>query len=57
MGAAALAFAMSAPGLAGTAETMEKECLTQLDMPPAACTCIGERAEAELAPKLSSRRS
>jgi hypothetical protein len=51
-GAATLVFAATAPGLAGTAETMEKECLAQLNMPPAACTCIGERAESERAPKV-----
>jgi hypothetical protein len=52
LAAAALAFAATAPGLAGAAATMEKECLAQLNMPPSACACIGERAESELGPKL-----
>jgi hypothetical protein len=37
-----------APAAAGPADTIEAECLAQLNMPPAACRCIGERAVSEL---------
>lgn len=33
---------------AGTAETLEAECKTQLGLSDSACTCIGAKAEAEL---------
>ena len=36
---------------AGTAETLEAECHLQLKLSDSGCTCMGQRAEAELNPK------
>jgi len=36
---------------AGTAETAKAECLKQLGLPAAVCTCIGDRSEKDLNPK------
>ena len=36
---------------AGTAETLETQCHAQLKLTDSACSCIGERGEAELNPK------
>lgn len=48
---AGVMLATAGAAFAGTAETMNSECLSQLNMPASACACIGERAEAELSPK------
>lgn len=39
---------MGSAAFAGTAETLEAECKTQLGLSDSACTCIGTKAEAEL---------
>lgn len=44
----ALLVFFASTAYAGTADTLRQECMTQLNMPPDACACIGMMAEAEL---------
>lgn len=51
LGAAAIVSILGlGQALAGTAETMEQNCLARLNLPPKACACVGNRAEIELSP-------
>lgn len=51
VGAVTLVLLAAGPTAAGTAETMQSECLAQLNLPASACACIGSSAEVDLTPK------
>lgn len=47
-GLALAAAVATPPAQAGTAETLQSECTSQLKLSESACACIGQKAEAEL---------